>query len=83
MFDPVTHFEIFPPFQNAFAMLPNVRNGWNDANNGIWGHGLMGLTTDPNVNINHNHSMKLTGMDEHGAYWSDENVRNDLSTDLR
>jgi len=77
--DPVTHFEVYPPFTSGLAMLPNVKGGW-----GREGKTGDGLTVDPNVDINHpRYDMGDTGVTEHGHYWNWAPCVNDLRKDLQ
>jgi hypothetical protein len=78
--DPVTHFEIFPPYESGLEMLPSVLWGWT--REGKTGDGL---TVDPNINpiLNHNHPMGLKDIAEHGAYWRNTDVLTDLRNNLQ
>jgi RHS repeat-associated protein len=80
-YDPVTHFEIYPPYECGVAMLPSVAEGM------IWGRlGKTGdgLTVDPNVDINHlPYTMGLKDFDEHGNYWKWVPCLNDIRKDLQ
>jgi len=76
--DPVTHFEVYPPFTSGLAMLPDVKGGW-----GREGKTGDGLTVDPNVDINLRYDMENKGVTEHGNYWNWAPCVNDLRKDLQ
>jgi RHS repeat-associated protein len=78
--DPVTHFELYPPFPSLGEMIDGARRGMHRV-----GHLGDGLTADPNVSVgkNHNHPMDKSGFDEHGAYWDWPAVLDDLHNDLQ
>ena len=77
--NPVTHFEIFPPYESGLEMLPSVLIGWS--REGKTGDGL---TVDRNVDINHlPYDMGDTGITEHGHYWNWAPCVNDLRKDLQ
>ena len=79
--DPVTHFEIFPPYMSGPAMLLNVIQGWSRV--GIPGDGLTATDSNVTAGRNHNHPMDLADIAEHGAYWTRTEVLTDLRNDLQ
>jgi RHS repeat-associated protein len=82
LYDPATHFEIFPPYMDWIEMLPYAVEGIRSGRQGKIGDGL---TVDPNVTVgvNHNHPMGLKDFDEHTAYWTRPEVLTDLRNDLQ
>jgi len=82
LYDPATHFEIFPPYMDWIEMLPYAVEGIRSGRQGKIGDGL---TVDPNVTAgkNHNHDMGQKDFDEHIAYWRNADVLTDIRNDLQ
>jgi hypothetical protein len=78
--DPVTHFEVYPPYMSGPAMVPLVREGWRRSGQRIFGDGL---TANPNVDRNYDYNMGDSGVTEHGHYWFWAPCLNDLRRDLQ
>ena len=77
--DPVTHFEVYPPFPSFAGMRNNVLRSAKRL-----GVDKDGLTADPNVTLNHRpYSMGGFLLGEHSAYWDYIPVLSDLRLDLQ
>jgi hypothetical protein len=74
--DPVTHYEVYPPFPSFFQMAGAVWSGTK---------GGPGLSADPNVSAGFQRPfiMNQSGFDEHTAYWKWLPCVNQLRQDLQ
>jgi RHS repeat-associated protein len=80
--DPVTHFELFPPFPSLGEMAGHAALGMWKGRMGTTGDGL---SVDPNIlpNFQFRYNMGQKDFNEHGAYWTWQDCIDDLRKHLQ